>query len=207
MATMLPYAYLPENYQFFECLAEDKYGMPQGAVIFGVLIGETKATLAAHEVDPVSSMDFANPQSVVDYLHANMEDNEGLVEVGCGKSKSNNPIIYNILKKTLYDDGRPGNQYLLHLNLQIQEHVYFIHGVFEEYGTTGIRDNAVFARYRHDHPDQEDPFEGWRRDPYDPAFTKGFLMNLSEQEQFDKFFPNHPLSRARTYISFIAENN
>ena len=48
MATMLPYTYLPENYQFFECLAEDKYGMPQGTVIFGVLIGETKATLAAH---------------------------------------------------------------------------------------------------------------------------------------------------------------
>ena len=129
MATILPYTYLPENYQFFECLEEDKYGMPQGTVIFGVLIGETKATLAAREVDPATSMDFANPQSVVDYLHANMEDNEGLVEVGCGKSKSNNPIIYNILKKTLYDDGRPGNQYLLHLNLQIQEHVYFIHGV------------------------------------------------------------------------------
>lgn len=207
MSIKLPYAYLPENYQFFEKLQEDKYEMPKGTVIFGVLADQAKATLATREVDPSTSMDFDNPQSVVDYLHDHMEDNEGLVEVGHGKTKKNNPIIYNILKQRMYEDGRPGIMYLIHLNLKMQEHIYFIHGVFEEYGTTGIRESGVYAMYMKDHPNAEFPPEGWFRDPYDASFTKGFLRNFAEHHQFDRFCPGHPLSQARAYIDYIFDNN
>ena len=203
----LPYIYLPENYQFFEELQESENGIPKGAVFFGVQIGETNAVLCAYAVDKQSSMDFTNPQSVVDYLHAHMEDNEGIVEVGCGQTSKGNPIIFNILKKTLYDDGRPGNCYLIHLNLEIKNSGDFIHGVFRECGTTGIRDNTVFAEYCHYHSEFEGPSEGWCSDPYDPYYTKGFLMNISEQQKFDEFFPGHPLSQARAYINYIAKSN
>lgn len=83
----------------------------------------------------------------------------------------------------------------------------FVNGFFEEYGTTGIRESNVFAMYRKDHPDEEDPFKGWSRDPYDASFTKGFLRNLSEHQQFDRFCPGHPLSLARAYVDYIINNN
>lgn len=203
----LPYAYLPENYQFFEVVQEAQFGMPKGAVIYGVLIGETKAILSTWEVDQETSMDFNNPHGVIDYLHEHMGDNEGIIEVKAGVTKAGNPIIYNILKQRLHDDGTPGNGYLINLNFQIGDHIYFVNGFFEEYGTTGIRESNVFAMYQKDHPNLEDPFEGWSRDPYDPSFTKGFLRNLSEHQQFDRFCPGHPLSQARAYIDYIVNNN
>ena len=207
MNVNLPYAYLPENYQFFEVAKETRFGMPKGAVIYGVLIGGTKAILATWEVDKEASMDFDNPRGVIDYLHEHMGENEGIIEVKTGKTKSDNPIIYNILKQKLHDDGSPGNGYLVNLNLQIDGHIYFVNGFFEEYGTTGIRESNVFAMYRKEHLDEEDPFKGWSCDPYDPSFTNGFLRNLSEHQQFDRFCPGHPLSQARAYIDYIVDNN
>lgn len=207
MRDEVQYKYLPEHYQFFEEIQEPQLGMPKGAVIYGVLIGQTKAILATWEVSASASMDFNNPQGVINYLHENMEDHEGVVEVMHGNTKAGYPFIYNILKQHLHDNGMPGNGYLLNMNIQIGEQIYFINGFFEEYGTTGIRDNAVFGKYQQDHPNLENPFDGWSRDPYDSDYKKGFLMNLSESRQFDKFFPEHPLSQARTYVSYIVDNN
>lgn len=31
------------------------------------------------------------------------------------------------------------------------------------------------------------------RDPHDAGYTRGILMNMSEDEQFDRTFPEHPL--------------
>ena len=207
MNAALPYAYLQENYQFFEFAQENQFGMPKGAAIFGVLIGETKAILATWEVDKESSMDFNNPYGVIDYLHEHMGDNEGIIEVKIGKTKEGNPFIYNILKQKLHNNGKPGNGYALNLNFQIGEHIYFVNGFFEEYGTTGIRESNVFAMYQKEHPNLADPFEGWSCDPYEPTFKKGFLRNLSEHQQFDRFCPGHPLSQARAYIDYIIDNN
>ena len=47
---------------------------------------------------------------------------------------------------------------------------------------------------------------GWFKDPYDESYTKGVLMNLSEKEEFDEIFPNHPLTEARAFIDFILNN-
>ena len=65
------------------------------------------------------------------------------------------------------------------------------------YGTTGIRESNVFAMYQKEHPNLADPFEWWSCDPYEPTFKKGFLRNLSEHQQFDRFCPGHPLSHKR----------
>ncbi len=46
--------------------------------------------------------------------------------------------------------------------------------------------------------------QGWQQDPYDPAFTKGFLMNQSEKPEYDKSFPEHPLSLLRSAIAGIS---
>jgi len=43
-------------------------------------------------------------------------------------------------------------------------------------------------------------FEEWAFDPYDNSFTRGFLMNLSKNKQFDEMFPLHLLSEIRKFI-------
>jgi hypothetical protein len=44
---------------------------------------------------------------------------------------------------------------------------------------------------------------GWMRDPYDPYIVDGFLWNLSEAEEYDELFPDHPLSRLRPVLKHV----
>jgi hypothetical protein len=40
----------------------------------------------------------------------------------------------------------------------------------------------------------------YRKDPYQKDFNAGNVMNISEREEFDEFFPFHPLSIIRKEI-------
>jgi len=51
------------------------------------------------------------------------------------------------------------------------------------------------------------PVEPWCHDPFDSSVSDGFLMNQSEQENFDGMFPYHPLTMCRAFRDYIAENN
>ena len=42
--------------------------------------------------------------------------------------------------------------------------------------------------------------KGWMKDPYDENIDLPYMMNLSEKEEYDKMFPEHPLSRLRKYL-------
>lgn len=200
---------LPDLYEQIENNAPPAMGIPREAFLYGARTSRAKVIMHMNKVDQATSMPFDSPQWVVDYLHEHMEDIEGLIEVGCGSSSKGHRIIYNILKISMTDEtGIPhGNAYSLCLNIEIGPDVYFVNGSFYEEGITGERDNTIFALYRRDHPDLENPFDGWSRDPYDENFSKGFLMNRSEEKQFDEFFPDHPLSVARTLVKYITENN
>lgn len=197
----------PDNYQVTEVKPDTRAAFPEGSAFFCLHTESTKAFLVAYQTGRTPTMGLKPPQEVVSYLHENMTESQGIIEVGCGETLKGNTVLYYIIKDQLHDDGRPGNKYCLKLNLQVEDTIYSIAGHFSEEGTTGIRDNAVFAMYMRDHPELEDPFEGWSRDPYDSTYTKGFLMNQSEIYQFDKYFPEHPLSQARKYVDYIATNN
>lgn len=43
--------------------------------------------------------------------------------------------------------------------------------------------------------------KGWMKDPYDENIDLPYMMNLSEKEEYDKMFPEHPLSRLRKYLA------
>lgn len=47
--------------------------------------------------------------------------------------------------------------------------------------------------------------EGWLLDPYDTKVSSDFMMNKGEQEEFDKDFPNSPLSRVRKTLNSIIQ--
>ncbi len=78
-----------------------------------------------------------------------------------------------------------------------------------EQGTTGIRDNTIFELMIRNGKVKLNPekkiAEGWMRDPYDESVHLPFMMNLSESEDFDEHFPEHPLTRMRKFLKQIEE--
>lgn len=103
--------------------------------------------------------------------------------------------------------GQPdGVQYCLTLQVGYPSLVLNMQGFFDEAGMTGLRDAAVFEEAVGEGLVSGDG-RGWRKDPYDPSYTRGNLMNLSEDERYDGRFPGHPLSQARALVDFIIWND
>ena len=99
-------------------------------------------------------------------------------------------------------------------DISCDDHVYFISGSFDEAGMTGQRDSICLMLHAKSKEqagqaaDLTDIMEhDWFCDPYDPNYTKGFLMNRSEVPELDSMFPEHPLSVTRSLVSFVVENN
>lgn len=171
--------------------------------------GEQCSSLVIKAIVPEEvSMDFDNPESTIDQLHRNMPDNGGLIEVKNGVTKNGFPYIYFILKHHMDYNGIPqGNEYSMNVNIKHIDKVFFINSSFSEKGITGLRDSTVYAIYQKKLANKTKPFEGWFKDPYDSSFEKGFLMNESEKEEYDKMFPDHPLSKAREFVKYVVNNN
>lgn len=53
--------------------------------------------------------------------------------------------------------------------------------------------------------ENEHILKGWMRDPYDESIHLPLMMNLSELEEFDEMFPEHPLSRLRKHLKHVEE--
>jgi len=80
--------------------------------------------------------------------------------------------------------------------------------MFEERGMTGERDALIMELMRREGKVilGENCLDGWFYDPYDKDSTRSYMMNLSEQAQYDAAFPDHPLSQCRKFIRYIIEN-
>jgi hypothetical protein len=113
------------------------------------------------------------------------------------------PVVECLFKMPMQPSGM---LYLASFTIPFRDKSYVVKLQCPEKGITGARDSAVFALHANfDEEDDEnfDPFKGWMKDPYDESIIEGVLMNLSEDEQYDIKFPNHPLTRARKYMSQI----
>ena len=189
---------LPDDLQKLVHQPED----PANAIM---LEKETAQAEILIKVQPVSGdqlMPFDDPQAVVDAIHASVNDRQGLIEVDAGYTVSNKDFIYSIVKSR---QSSTGMVYIL--TLQILEKVdadtaVEVQGWFREIGSTGARDALV-----HDQWAAEENAGPWFEDPYNPDFKEGLLMNQSEAEAFDNFFPLHPLSEARRLINALADAN
>lgn len=84
---------------------------------------------------------------------------------------------------------------------------YVIKVQCEERGVTGIRDAIVFDQKMATGEVAIDvetkDIREWMRDPYDPSIVDGFARNLSEAEEYDELFPDHPLSRLRPVLKHV----
>jgi len=184
-------------------------GFMAGAEVFQYESANTSAAALSCVVDPKIAMDFNDTKGLIDDLHASMEDNSGLIEVKAGVNRNGQKYIYHIRKFYQEDEDHIplGMIYMLNMNMQVDQDIWFVSGHFQEDGTTGIRDNMVACIESQNGIKVEDPNSGWFKDPYDPSYTKGLRMNLSEQEKYDEMFPEHPLSELRKFKEFVLDNN
>lgn len=175
---------------------------------FGKRTDQMSAVIISFPVTAQEAMNFDGVPQIIDDLHSNMPENQGIIAVKSGFTKNGNKYIY-ILKKVSIgsDNGMSlGMDYELNFNIKLDGEIQFLQGSFQEIGTTGMRDTSMYILAKKEKIVGDD-FEGWFKDPYDSEFKKGLCMNLSEKEKYDAMFPNHPLSQARYFINYVIDHN
>jgi len=94
-----------------------------------------------------------------------------------------------------------GMTYISAITIPFDDRSYVLRFQCPEIGTTGARDAAVAIMRMDTLKTGPDGFpQGWIIDPYSRTETPGARFNLSDEEQYDAMFPDHPLSRARRYV-------
>ena len=172
----------------------------------GYITESMESFLMISPIPPEQAMPFNDPHEVIHGIHLELAENQGLIEVGSGITRTQRRYIYSVVK-TL--KKMRGVQYTLAMNIEMEGTVLQVHGFFSEGKVAGARDAMVYAWLANQGEVRlcERGIDGWAADPYDPFFTFGVLMNRSEQPQYDNLFPNHPLSELRRFVrEVIAEN-
>lgn len=193
---------LPNGYQLLQRLPED----PEEMLTYGK---QTSGSLNFVKVIPISERDlmpYDHLEEIVNGIHQSLGDNQGLIDVDAvGTNSKNALMIYSIIK-TVNQPDAPGATYTLRLHLCRKNDFREVLGFFQEMGMTGYRDTAVYSFLKKEGHIKEDN-SNWSRDPFDANYHHGICMNMSEFEDFDSSFPDHPLSQCRSLIKFIGENN
>lgn len=194
------YFTLPEYYQKIDVQPND----PKGTKAYGFMSENASCILTAYPIRPEEAMDYADEAGLIKGIHKSVDKNQALIEVGTGRTNWHKRYIYSIVK-TLKENGV---QYFVLLHLQrFAEKDLCVKAFYDEQGVTGQREALVYAMLKSDGTlDKLGGLDGWSVDPYDHSFKNDFLMNLSELEQFDESFPNHPLTMARQMIKQVVNS-
>ncbi len=192
---------VPEDYRPLPSKPTD----PEGAASYGRVTTQSDIFVQVLPAVPGDGISFEK-QEIIGKLHREMTDGEGLVEVRTGTTGKGKRYACSIVKSL----PKPrAVEYRVNLFIERENGVSEVKGYFMETGATGFREASVKGRVQREYPGMaEADFEGiWRRDPYDPLFTRGVLMNVSERAEYDLRFPLHPLTEARKFITAAAELN
>ena len=101
-----------------------------------------------------------------------------------------------------------GIAYVASLTFPFRDFSFVIKLQCPENGPTGTREAIVFEQLLKNgeimmSQDTGNPI-GWSRDPYEPSLVTGTQMTLAEEIKYDEMFPEHPLSRARGFLTRVA---
>ena len=180
---------IPGYYQRVDSMPDD----PENSAPYMVQTENAMCFALVFPVDESKSLPRTK-EALISGIRQFLGENQGLIQVEAAEDH-----VYSIVK-TLKEPS--GVQYILTYQKFFPEFILNIQAFFEEIGTTGIRDSVGYEMCRRQNlvGTEDDPFAGWAKDPYDDTITEGALMNLSEQEQFDKQFPGFPLSMCREFM-------
>ena len=191
----------------------DDYGMvpsmpgdPAGSLSF-MKQTSNAACLAMYTPIPADqAMPFNSVEQVIDGIRSVLAPDQGIIEVEAGSTEFERKYIYSIIK-TVNRGGIQGVQYILTMHIgYYSDYVFQCQAFFDETGLIGAREASVFAILENDHKVGPNG-EGWVKDPYDETYAQGQLMNWSEVTDYDKTFPDHPLSQARELVNFLIWKN
>lgn len=194
---------LPTKFEKRKEKIAEETGFPKDAIAYDMVNENTDVSVYVFQISEEASMNFDDSEGLIKYMHENMDEHTGLIEVKSGVAKNGGKYIYHIMKHSSSPDAdvSMGNLYTIDLNIQIGNTIQCVKGYFREKGMTGLRDNMVYTMLRSE--DKIKDFDGWSSDPFDPDYKEGFLMNLSEHKEYDEMFQAHPLSEVRRMVAFI----
>ncbi len=103
-----------------------------------------------------------------------------------------------------------GIAYVASLTFPFRDFSFVIKLQCPENGPTGTREAIVFEKLMQAgeislSKETGNPV-GWSRDPYEPNLVAGTQMTLAEEIKYDEMFPDHPLSRARGFLTRVANS-
>ena len=183
---------IPMDYQ----RVDSRSGDPDNSISYMARTGSALCTAVMTPVEGEGRLP-SSKEELIAGIRSVLSEKQGLIQAEVLDNRA-----FSILKE-LKESG--GVQYLVAYQRVYPEFVLNIQARFEEIGLTGWRDTLVYGLCRQQKlvGGGDDPYKGWVKDPYDETLRTGFLMNLSELEQFDKQFPESPLARCREFVRAI----
>lgn len=191
------YIKIPQCYQNLQTLPED----PDGTIVFGCATSQSQGFVKIHPIDSNGAMPFDNNAEIIYGIYDTLTDNQALIEVANGVTTSNLRYVYSIVKSLMSEHG--GVQYTCVFHLETPDGVISASAFFGETGMTGMRDTTIFSALKSQGYLDGENAMSWQFDPYFKDSKRGYQMNLSELEQFDTNFPEHPLSLLRAFIKHL----
>jgi len=129
----------------------------------------------------------------------------GLIEVntvGCG-TRTGVRLIYKRLQKPAY-------VYTGMFIIPVEDVSLVWTVVAGECGTTGVREAVVTAElFNEGKLDLQGYERFWAEDPYDKTYCgvdRSVLRFLSDDEEYDSRFPDHPLTRVRAFLTELCHS-
>ena len=181
---------------------------------FNIIGQGYRGAMAVQAIEPNTAMPFGQDESVIATIHERgIDDQSGLLAIKSVASPKGVQFVYSLFKRLVPQEQGGGVMYTLTIYIQGDNTAYQIQSIIGEYGMTGMRDSVILTQMLSQGKvtmtsvgeGQKPKMQGWFSDPYDPSFTKGVPMNLSESEEYDAQFPNHPLSVIRKLLREITE--
>lgn len=193
---------IPDEYHVLESLPED----PKDSISYGKDTSMSIGFIQTYPIPVSQTMPMDNNEIIINGIHKSLSNNQGLIEVKSGFTRYNKQYAYSIVKNIKNTNGVI---YILTMHIMTKLQAICIKGNFEERGTTGVRDTTVFEYCRRENliKFENDKVVGWNKDPYDENFNFGITMNLSENIEYDRSFPLHPLSQLRSFIAEVIDKN
>ena len=103
--------------------------------------------------------------------------------------------------------GSLGWGYQINAVFPTKARTYVIQVAAMEQGTTGTREAmvTVILSAKEESKDHTGVMKNLRKDPYEPKYDDEAVFMVSDERQWDKGFPDHPLTKVRGYIERIVE--
>ena len=189
---------LPMEYKVLDKFPED----PMYSVNYSKNTSNCVSFMQSFPMSARRAMDYYNVQKIINGIHQSLGDNQALIEVKAGQTNHNRQYVYSIVKTK---GESSGVQYFMMMHVAYEDIAINVNGHFVEAGMTGMRDSMIWELACRKGLVSISDNSKWMFDPYDKDLKRPYMMNLSEKEECDELFPEHPLSQCRKFVKLIIE--